>query len=115
MTPLLPQAVGLRRAKEMSLTGNFVGADEALRLGLVNHVVAHEDLLPTALSLAHDAAGNDQDAVRRLRRNYDLAAGMTVADAWKLERDEFAAWVVRPDEVEARRQAIVERGRGQTG
>ncbi len=42
LTVLLPQAIGLRRAKEMSLTGNFVGATEALALGLVNRgVVPH--------------------------------------------------------------------------
>jgi enoyl-CoA hydratase len=41
----LPQAVGLRAAKEMSFTGRFVDAAEALRLGLVNRVVPHQDLL----------------------------------------------------------------------
>ena len=46
LTVLLPQAVGVRRAKEMSLTGNYVGAEEALALGLVNRVVPHEELLP---------------------------------------------------------------------
>lgn len=115
MTPLLPQAVGLRRAKEMSLTGNFVDAEEALRLGLVNHVVPHEELVPTAMELAHDVAGNDQRAVRRLRRNYDLAAEGTLADATRLEREEFVAWEVRFDEVERRREGIVERGRRQSG
>ena len=44
LTVLLPQAVGVRRAREMSLTGNFMLADEALAFGLVNHVVAHEEL-----------------------------------------------------------------------
>ena len=41
---LLPAAIGLRRAKEMSTTGNFLDAPTALTWGLVNHVVAHEDL-----------------------------------------------------------------------
>ena len=40
MAVLLPQAIGVRRAREMSFTGNFVDAGEALELGLVNHVVA---------------------------------------------------------------------------
>ena len=45
MSVYLPMAVGLRRAKEMSLTGNFVDAEEAQRIGLVNHVVPHDELL----------------------------------------------------------------------
>lgn len=115
MTPLLPQAVGLRRAKEMSLTGNFVDADEALRLGLVNHVVPHEDLLATAQRLAADAAGNDQRTVRRLLHNYTAGSKMTLEECWRLEREEFGQWRVSVEEVERRRAAIVERGRGQTG
>jgi len=46
MTVLLPQAVGLPRAIEMWLTGNYLTAAEALQAGLVNHVVPHEELLP---------------------------------------------------------------------
>jgi enoyl-CoA hydratase len=52
LTALLPRAVGVRKAREMSLTGVFVDANEALRLGLVNHVVPHEELLPFTLALA---------------------------------------------------------------
>ncbi len=48
ITVLLAQSIGLRRAIEMSLTGNFMTAEEALGLGLVNHVVPHEELLPCA-------------------------------------------------------------------
>ena len=48
MSVNLPQAVGLRKAKEMSLTGNYIDAAEAHRLGLVNVVVAHADLLQRA-------------------------------------------------------------------
>ncbi|MBI2168520.1 MAG: enoyl-CoA hydratase [Actinobacteria bacterium] len=114
MTPLLPQAVGIRKAREMSFTGNFVDAAEALRLGLVNHVVPHEQLLATALDLARDVAGNDQRTLRRLKRNYDLGVAMTLDDCWKLEREEFVAWRVQPEEVERRRASIVERGRSQT-
>ena len=46
LSALLPQAIGVRRAREMSFTGNFVDAAEALALGLVNHVVPHDELIP---------------------------------------------------------------------
>src|SRR4029077_11656401 len=45
LTALLPRAVGLQKARELSLTGNFVDAQEALRIGLATHVVPHDDLL----------------------------------------------------------------------
>jgi enoyl-CoA hydratase len=56
LTALLPKAVGLRTAREMSITGNFVDAIEALRIGLVNHVVPHEELLPFTARIAGDIA-----------------------------------------------------------
>src|SRR5215469_4404133 len=52
VTVLLAQSVGLRRAIELSLTGNFLTAEQAYQLGLVNHVVPHEELLPTARKIA---------------------------------------------------------------
>jgi enoyl-CoA hydratase len=52
LTALLPRAVGVRRAREMSLTGELVDAQTALRIGLVNHVVPHADLLPFSQDLA---------------------------------------------------------------
>lgn len=56
LTALLPRAVGVRKAREMSITGNFIDAQEALRLGLVNHVVEHERLLPLTAELAGQIA-----------------------------------------------------------
>jgi enoyl-CoA hydratase len=52
LTALLPRAVGVRRAREMSLTGALLDAETALRIGLVNHVVPHADLLPFTRDLA---------------------------------------------------------------
>ena len=117
LTVLLPQAVGLRRAKELSFTGNFLTAAEALDAGLVNHVVAHDALLDAARKIAGDIAGNDQRAMRRMLAEYDEIAATTVAEGLEVEarianewnRDGSAA-----AGVEHRRQAIIERGRSQT-
>jgi enoyl-CoA hydratase len=117
LTVLLPQAVGLRRAREMSTTGNFVDARTALEWGLVNRIEAHEDLLPTCRALAADIVSNDQAGVRRILRTYDEIAAITTSPARRLEAEVSVEWLRsgggRPEEVERRRQAIIERGRTQ--
>src|SRR5208282_2153798 len=55
LTYELPEAIGVRRAREMSATGNFVGARTAMEWGLVNHLVPHSELLGFARQLAADA------------------------------------------------------------
>ena len=114
LTVLLPQAIGVRRAREMSFTGNFIDADEALQLGLVNHVVAHDELLPVTRQLATDIAGNDQDGVRQIRTTY--AAIAHDDDAWEQEARDARAWqrtMFSADKVAERRMAIQGRGRTQ--
>jgi enoyl-CoA hydratase len=118
LTVLLPQAIGVRRAREMSITGNFMDAHEALQFGLVNHVVAHDQLLPFTRSIAMDTIGNDQRGVRRMLETYAATTGKTVDDGWKVERRMATEWQAQtfdPSEVERRRAAIMERGRKQKG
>ncbi|HEX2849500.1 MAG TPA: enoyl-CoA hydratase [Acidimicrobiales bacterium] len=115
LSVLLPQAIGVRRAKEMSLTGNFLSAEEALHFGLVNHVVPHDELLPFARRIAADIAGNDQAAVRALRDEYDAVTRTTVDEGLRIEAERSRAWQRggAGGDVEARRRAIIERGRTQ--
>ena len=112
LTVLLPQAIGVRRAREMSFTGNFMLADEALQFGLVNHVVAHDDLLPFTRQLARDISGNDQPGVRQMRATYDEITRDQAG--WQTEATNAARWqreMFSVEQVEARRKAIQERGR----
>jgi enoyl-CoA hydratase len=114
LTVLLPQAIGVRRAREMSFTGNFMDADEALGLGLVNRVVPHGELLDVTHRLALDIVGNDQDGVRQIRSTY--AAIATDDDHWEIEARDGRAWRrthFSPERVAERRAAIQERGRDQ--
>jgi enoyl-CoA hydratase len=113
LTGLLPQAVGLRKAREMSLTGNFINAAEAHRLGLVNHVVQHEDLVPMALRLAADIADGDPRAVAAVNQTYRDVAALPLGEGLALERERFSSWEYDPADIEARRAAIAERGRSQ--
>lgn len=116
LTVLLPQAVGLRRAREMSASGNFVDAHTALTWGLVNHVVAHDELLPFTRQLAADIVSNDQRAVRTIFNTYDQGSLVNAGEAWRIESRVSREWQgagVDAAEVERRRQAIVDRGRRQ--
>jgi enoyl-CoA hydratase len=116
LTVMLPAAIGVRRAKEMSTTGNFIDAATALEWGLVNHVVAHDELLPFCRRLAHDIASVDPIAVRRMLQTYDDGSLRDGAGAWALEAEVARAWQAAgldPDAIERSRQAVVARGREQ--
>lgn len=114
LTVLLPQAIGIRRAREMSFTGNFIDADQALAWGLVNRVVPHDELMAVTRAIAADINGNDRDGVRQIRATYDAIAHDD--DHWEIEARDSRAWQrsrFAPDAVAERRRAITERGRAQ--
>jgi enoyl-CoA hydratase len=118
LTVLLAQRIGVARAKQMSITGNYVDAPTALAWGLVNEVVPHEELLPYCRQLAADAVSNDQRGVRRMLQTYNEVTGTTVDEGWKIEARVSRDWEgagFDPAEIEARRMKVVERGRSQIG
>ena len=88
LTALLPRAVGVRKAAELSITGNFVDAADALRLGLVNHVVPHEELLPFTRALVDDIAPTA--AVGHVLSLYRRGDGLSLGDALALEAEHGA-------------------------
>jgi 2-(1,2-epoxy-1,2-dihydrophenyl)acetyl-CoA isomerase len=67
-TYFLPRLVGTARALELLWTADFVTAEEAERIGLVNRVVPGEDLMPTVLELAARLAGGPTVAMRMIKR-----------------------------------------------
>jgi enoyl-CoA hydratase len=73
MTSRLPQAVGQAWARQMSLTGEFVEATTALRIGLLNELVSHERLIDRAIALGSAIARTDPAAARRIRDLYNVA------------------------------------------
>ena len=116
LTVLLPEAVGFRRAKELSTTGNFLDAATALSWGLVNHVVPHEELLPFCQQLGRDIATVDRRAVHRMLQTYDEGSLRDGAGAWALEAEVSRSWQgagLDPEAIERNRQAVVARGRAQ--
>ncbi len=67
-TWLMPRIVGYSKAAEIAFTGRTLMADEALELGLINHVVEHERLLEFSRALATEIASNAPLAVRAIKR-----------------------------------------------
>jgi enoyl-CoA hydratase/carnithine racemase len=64
----LPRIVGLSRAMEMTFTGDFVPAEEAVRIGLASRMVEDADLMPAALALAHRIAAQPSHSLRLTKR-----------------------------------------------
>jgi enoyl-CoA hydratase len=89
MSQLLQEAVGRRMAVQLSLTGAWLKAPQALALGLVNEVVAPEQLLNRAREIAQMIAAADPAMVSILRRLIRSRADATLAQALDTERVGF--------------------------
>src|SRR6201991_2823413 len=109
----LPQKVGIGLARRMSLTGDYLSADHALRAGLVTEVVGHDDLLPTARAVAASIVGNNQNAVRALLASYHRIDESLTSEGLGLEA--MAAKQVRTSghATAATREAVLTRGSSQ--
>lgn len=111
----LPRLIGLSRAKELSLSGNFLDAQRAEAWGLVNRVLPPQDLLPQALRLAADMASALPEALAAYKRLIDDGAALPLAEALQLEKRRSADWArgLAAGAVEERRRAVALRGREQ--
>ncbi|MCF8607029.1 enoyl-CoA hydratase [Gordonia sp. HY442] len=115
MTARLPALVGRAFAVRMSLSGDFLDAQTALRVGLVTEVVPHESLMAKALEVASAIAGNDQPGVRSLLASYRRAERHLLDPALAVEQATDHEWkkTFDPSVVEGRRSSVMARGRDQ--
>jgi enoyl-CoA hydratase len=116
LSVLLPLSVGRFRARQMSFTGDFLSAAQALTAGLVSEVVPHAALLGRAQEIARTIAGNDARAVRALLASYRQVEAEVVAGGYDAEGRASKAWKssgLDLAETGRRRAAITERGRAQ--
>jgi enoyl-CoA hydratase/carnithine racemase len=81
----LPAVVGLGRAKELIMTGRTIDAQEALRIGLVNRVVAPEQLDQATEDLVQELLANSHVAVGRAKRVMDASARPALAQSLEME------------------------------
>jgi enoyl-CoA hydratase len=77
----LPRIVGAPRAKELMFTSKVVRADEALRIGLVNHLYPAAELHAAAMEMARDIAANSLPALIATKAVVDRATGSEAATA----------------------------------
>ena len=111
----LPRLIGIGRAKELSLTGNFIDAATAERWGLVNRVVEPDELLPASRALAADMNSCVGPANVETKRLIDEGFGMTFAEAMPFENRAATDWAKRVTgaDIGARREGVLDRGRQQ--
>ena len=116
MSVRLPQAVGRGLAHRMSLTGDYLGASDALRVGLVTEVVLHDELLDTARSVAASIVGNNRAAVRALLASYHRIDDAQTHTSFRIEQLSAAEWIrsnASSADIAANRDAVITRGRAQ--
>jgi enoyl-CoA hydratase len=111
----LSRLIGIYRAKELSLTGNFLDAETAREWGLVNRVVAPGELMPTARRLAEDMATIPLAMSIQYKAMIDDGYAACFGDSMALEHERSSAWnaQVTPEVVEKNRLEVLARGRKQ--
>ena len=112
----LSRVVGIYRAKELSLSGNYLAAEQAADWGLVNRVVPPDELLPACHALARDIRSCPQDVVRAYKRVIDDGFATTFADGMRVEAraNRAHARTLTPEGIAARRAGVQARGRDQS-
>lgn len=93
MTQLLQQAVGQRMAKQMSFTGEFLSARDALRVGLVNEIVEPDRLLPRAFEIAGQICAVNQQMLPVIKGLIEYRNGASLNDSFANERKGFRNFV----------------------
>jgi len=108
-TQRLCRLLGYGKAMEMTLTGEMVGAEDALRLGLVNKVVEPKDLGDAAMQMAEVIARKSPYTVKVAKRAVRASLDLPFTEGVLAERSEFVALFDTEDK-EIGVQAFLERG-----
>ena len=89
-TQRLPRLAGRKRALELLLTGDTFAPSRALEIGLVNAIVAHDDLLPAARDVALRILRHSPLATRAILTAVTRGLNMGIAEGLQMEGEQFA-------------------------
>lgn len=108
-TVRLTRAVGIRKARELIMTGDMITATQAVQMGLVNHVVPLADLLPTAVRRAEMILTRSPLAVAEAKKSINQAFDLETEAALENEAQLFAQLFSSQDTQEGTRAFIEKR------
>lgn len=97
-TQRLPRLIGPARAKELIFSGRFVGAEEALKIGLVDEVVPPDDVLASAMEWARRLSAGPRVAIRAAKAAIDYGLEVDLQTGLEVERAHFAALFATEDQ-----------------
>lgn len=111
----LPRLIGLSRAREMAFTGAAISAPQAYEWGLVNHVVAADELLPRAIKMAQDICACVPQVLQHYRAMITDGYSMPLSDALEWEEARAIWWAKQAsgETIESRRAGVLNKGRSE--
>ncbi|MHA1720971.1 MAG: enoyl-CoA hydratase-related protein [Promethearchaeota archaeon] len=108
-TQRLPRIVGIRKAKELILSGRIFGAEEAEKFGLVNKVVPHEELMNTAKIMAKNYAKMAPIAIKYAKKAINEGIQTDIENALKIENEYFGKCFSTQDQEEGMKAFLEKR------
>ena len=108
-TQRLARRVGIARARELCYTGDVIGAEEALRMGLVNAVVPHGELYARVLEVAKKIASKGPLAIAQCKRILLRGTDVPLVTASELEAQAFAVLFGSSDQREGMKAFLEKR------
>ncbi|ALV22088.1 enoyl-CoA hydratase-related protein [Carnobacterium antarcticum] len=113
-TQRLPRLIGIGKAKELIYTGTNIAAEEAYRIGLLNKVVAAEELIDEAKAMAEKVMKNSPLGVEGSKKAINQGLQMNLQQALALESEIFGALFATEDQKEGM-AAFIEKRKAQFG
>ncbi len=97
----LPRAIGRARALEMLWTGDFMDAEEAERIGLINKALPDEELMAHALNMARRLAAGPTHSIRAIKRAVRAGLRSDLSDSLDLGASNYGVLAMGDDHLEA--------------